>query len=89
MLDTAVSLQMGQHTAQVRSANGAEGILCRSAVDGRYFFRMYEEAGSFTDYELRHDDLAVTISLDALASFYQIGDEHILDHSPEVLGLNQ
>lgn len=30
----------------------------------------------------------LTISPDALASFYQIGDLWLLDHSPEVLGLD-
>ncbi|WP_294987233.1 hypothetical protein [Sulfuritalea sp.] len=38
---------------------------------------------------LRHDDLEVTISPQALASFYTIGDDRILDHSPEVLGLRR
>ena len=72
------------------SANGVSGVLCRSAVDGHYFFRVYDADHNFTDYLLIHDDLPVTISKDALASFYRAGDEPIpdyfLDHSPEVLG---
>ena len=42
--------------------------------------------GGFSDYALRHDDLKVTIAPDALAAFYRIGDRHLLDHSPDVLG---
>ena len=64
------------------------GFLCRSAVDGSYFFRADGEDGSFTDYALRHDDLRVTIASDAMASFYHVGDETVLDHSPQVLGLH-
>lgn len=72
------------------SANGVSGVLCRSAVDGHYFFRVYDADHNFTDYLLIHDDLPVTISSDALASFYRAGDEslpdYFLDHNPEVLG---
>ena len=71
---------------ELGSANGVNGMLCRSAVDGGYFFRVYTADHTFTDYALMHDDLAVTISNDALASFYRVGEEHILDHSPAVLG---
>ena len=67
-------------------ANGVNGVLCRSAVDGGYFFRVYSTDHTFTDDALMHDDLEVTISKDALASFYRIGEAHILDHSPAVLG---
>lgn len=79
----------GHKNAEVSSANGARGFLCKSAVDGSYFFRVHETNEAFTDYELWHDDLEVTISPDAMASFYRIGEDHILDHSPEVLGLQQ
>jgi antitoxin component of MazEF toxin-antitoxin module len=72
------------------SANSVSGVLCRSAVDGQYSFRVYDANHNFTDYLLIHDDLPVTISSDALASFYRAGGEQIpdyfLDHSPEVLG---
>ena len=71
---------------ELGSANGVNGMLCRSAVDGGYFFRVYAADHTFTDYVLMHDDLAVTISKDALASFYRMGEEHILDHSPAVFG---
>ncbi len=83
-----VSVQYGDATAAVRSADGVTGFLCRSAVDGSSFFRVYGEDGSFTDYALRHEDLRVTIASDAMASFYVVGNEHVLDHSPPVLGLD-
>lgn len=71
---------------ELSSANGVNGMLCRSAVDGGYFFRVYAADHTFTDYALKHYDLGVTIANDAMASFYRIGEERILDHSPAVLG---
>lgn len=67
-------------------ASGISGVLCRDP-EGSYFFRVYHADESFTDYELRHDDLSITISPDALASFYRFQGHNILDHSPGVLGL--
>ena len=78
----------GNQEVSAVSANGVAGMLLRS-FDGSYFFRVYHDDGAFTDYELRHDDLSVTISEDALASFYKLGDTNILDHAPEVLGLEE
>ena len=52
-----------------------------------YFFRVYDDDGTFADYDLRHDDLNVTIDIDSFASFYNAGDRGVLDHSPSVLGL--
>ena len=75
----------------IGSANGVSGVLCRNAVDGSCFFRVYDSDHNYMDYLLIHDDLSVTISKDAMASFYRSGDEppleYFLDHSPEVLGL--
>ncbi|GHU12011.1 hypothetical protein AGMMS50225_18880 [Betaproteobacteria bacterium] len=79
-------VKYGNHTADVSSAAGVRGVLCKS-FDGHYFFRVYAKDHSFIDYTLRHDDLQVTIAEDELASFYRVGEEHILDHSPGVLGL--
>ena len=76
----------GSHIAETCPAAGVRGVLCTSASGG-FFFRVYAQDHSFTDYELRHDDLEVTIADDAFASFYRIEDEYILDHSPSVLGL--
>lgn len=77
----------GKRPAEVVSAAGVSGVLCRSAVDGSCFFRVYAKDHTFADYALRPDCLAVTISEDELASFYKIGEHRILDHSPSVLGL--
>lgn len=76
----------GKATAEAVPAAAVSGVLCRSASGDGYFFRVYGADGSFTDYALRHDDLVVTIAPDALATFYRVGDDHLLDHSPEVLG---
>ncbi len=83
-----MSVRYGQSTATVQDASGVTGVLCRNADDGRHFFRVYGEGGAFQDYEVRHDDLPVTIAADAMASFYSVGEERVLDHSPDVLGLN-
>ena len=41
------------------------------------------------DYEVLHDDLSVTIDVDAMAAFYRVGERDVLDHSPDVLGLKK
>lgn len=78
-------VRYGKAAADVTPAGGVTGFLHRS-VDGEPFFRVHEADGGFSDYALRHDDLKVTIAPDALAAFYRIGDRHLLDHSPDVLG---
>jgi len=75
-------------SSDVKSAAGVSGILIR-LKNGRYAFRVYEKDHSYTDYQLNHDDLPVTIDTDALASFYSQGDSHALDHSPEVFSLKK
>jgi hypothetical protein len=67
------------------SADGVEGHLIYTA-EGRYVFRVYTDTGEFTDYDLLHSDLCVTIT-DKDATFYSdfLGDR--LDHSPATLGL--
>lgn len=67
------------------SASGKNGVLIRSL--GTFFFRVYHADHTFTDYEIRHDDLSVTIDQDSLAAFYTDGQRHVLDHAPEVFGL--
>lgn len=78
----------GDSVAKVTDASCVSGMLLRS-YGGHYFFRVYHEDKSFTDYDLCHDDLEVTIAADALAAFYDLGEEKRLDHSPQVLGLKQ
>jgi len=81
----------GMMPAEVKPADGVKGVLIRTH-DGTIMFRVYHNNERFTDYEIRHDDLSVTIDKDELAAFYKAcpraggdGDQHILDHSPEVL----
>lgn len=81
------AVRYGDENATARAADGTTGVLCRSATGEGFFFRIYGEDGSFTDYTLRHDELCVTIASHAMASFYEIGEERVLDHSPQVLGL--
>ena len=78
----------GGRPAETESAAGVRGVLIR-VLDGTLMFRGYHDNESFTDYEIRHDDLSVTIDKDALATFYRVGEDYILDHSPQVLGLKK
>ena len=73
----------------VKPANGVEGFLLQSGVDGTWSFRVYEteDKRQFTDYELFHQDLQITIDSDEMASFYDDGENQWLDYSPQVLGL--
>ena len=80
------TVRYGVSSAAVSPAAGVTGFLLKR-TDRSFFLRVYCTSGDFTDYDIRHDDLEVTISPDALASFYQIGDRRLVDHSPEVLGL--
>ncbi|MHB8473571.1 MAG: hypothetical protein ACYDC8_12165 [Gammaproteobacteria bacterium] len=76
----------GKAPAEAKPAARVQGVIIR-AFNGTLMFRVYHDRDRFTDYEIRHDDLNVTIDEDALAAFYKVGEDHILDHSPEVLGL--
>jgi hypothetical protein len=78
----------GEDPAEVESAAGVKGVLIRT-IGGAMLFRVYETPERFTDYEIRHDDLGVTIDADELAAFYKIGERDILDHAPQVLGLRK
>ncbi|MFM9888613.1 MAG: hypothetical protein ACKVQT_36785 [Burkholderiales bacterium] len=85
MIDTYL---YGGVPAEVKRAGGVQGMIIRS-LDGGFLFRVYHEGERFTDYEIRHDDLSVTIDAEALAAFYKAGERDTLDHSPEVLGLRR
>ena len=78
----------GELPAEVESAAGVNGVIVRT-LDGTMVFRVYHDREHFTDYEIRHDDLSVTIDTDELAAFYKVGERDILDHSPQVLGLKK
>jgi hypothetical protein len=78
----------GGKPAEVTSASGVKGILI-SSFDGEYSFRVYTGDGEFIDYDLRHDDLSITINADAFAAFYRVDGHDVLDHDPQVLGLKK
>ena len=62
-----------------------KGFLCRS-FDDKYFFRTYNEDGTFNDYKLCHSDLEIQI-LDTDAYIYNRKGELCIDHSPKTLGI--
>lgn len=65
------------------SAHGVEGHLIWCA-DGVHRFRVYTDNFEFTDYDLLHSDLLVTIT-DEDATFYSDDNGDRLDHSPQTL----
>lgn len=66
------------------SAQGVEGQLIYTGA-GVYVFRVYTDNHEFTDYDLLHCDLSVTIT-DGDATFYSDDAGNRLDHSPATLG---
>jgi hypothetical protein len=72
---------------KAKSANGVEGHLIYTAM-GKYMFRVYTDNFEFTDYDLLHCDLSVTIT-DKDATFYSDDKGNRLDHSPATLGVNK
>ena len=79
------SYKYGNGIASVSQADGVTGILIRG-IEGKYWLRVRVNEDEFVDYNLRHSDLSITIH-DPDSAFYEIGDRHVLDHSPETLGL--
>jgi hypothetical protein len=73
-----------ENVMKIKPANGATGHLLRTGYD--VVFRVYGENHQFTDYDLTHSDLCVTIS-DEDAAFYSEPKSDRLDHSPETLGI--
>ena len=67
----------------ITPANGITGHLLRSGYD--VVFRVYNGT-TFTDYDLTHSDLCVTIT-DEDAAFYSEPRSDRLDHSPATLGI--
>lgn len=71
---------------KITPADGVTGILCRCAVSGRVFFRVYDDNHNFVDYAIAHSDLRITIQ-DTDAAFYEMESGMYLDHAPETLGI--
>jgi len=70
---------------KLTNANGVSGVLL--PIGETWVFRVYHENGEFTDYDIFHSDLSITIN-DGDAFFYERRDgQPYLDHSPETLGI--
>ena len=61
-----------------------KGFLCKSFED-KFFFRTYNEDGTYTDYKICHSDLEIQI-LDPDAYVYYKDGNHCIDYSPKTLG---
>lgn len=69
---------------KITHANGVTGhILC---LGSDVVFRVYD-GNTFTDYDLIHSDLCVTIT-DPDAAFYSDNNGDRLDHNPQTLGVD-
>jgi len=69
----------------IKSANEVSGVLL--PVGRTWVFRVYHNDGEFTDYDIYHSDLQITIN-DEDAYFYKRENgESYLDHSPQTLGI--
>ena len=75
---------------KITNADGVQGILLNPYhKEGAWVFRVHDyNLGTYTDYDLRHSDLCVTIN-DADAFFYNNDGDAKLDHSPETLGIKK
>jgi hypothetical protein len=74
----------GKQIATETHACGESGVLCRS-LDNKYFFRIYHKNKTFTDYDLRHDDMTITTAANELASFYRFENGGgVLEHFSDV-----
>ena len=86
---TPKRVKYGSATPLVRSANGIEGTLCYGHCR-QYFLRVRDATvvEGFIDYDLRHSDLSIRI-IDEDAAFYDFGSGNnaLLDHAPDTLGL--
>jgi hypothetical protein len=76
-----------QQKTQCRPAQGTTGCLIYSHALREYFFRVYDSANNFVDYNLLHCDLQVTID-DVDAYFYQDSAHAVLDHAPDTMGID-
>lgn len=63
----------GRQPAETEPAAGVKGVLIRT-MNGAVAFCVYHDEKQFTDYEIRHDELSVTIDADELAASYSVGN---------------
>ena len=71
---------------KIISANKTKGSLL--ITNDEVIFRVYNKDKSFIDYNIFHNDLQIVIE-DFDAYFYSDGENNILDHSPETLGIKK
>jgi hypothetical protein len=70
------------------SAKGVKGFILYSPFgrdEERYFFRIYKEDGTFEDYDLKCEELEITIE-SSFYSLYNLDGKKFLDFSSEALG---
>lgn len=67
----------------IKSAKGLKGVLCVS-FDG-IFLRVDNDDNTYTDYDILHYDMNITIDDDD-AHIYSDDDGYYIDYSPETLG---
>ena len=67
----------------IKSAKGIKGVLCVST--GFTFLRVTNEDNTYTDYDIIHYDMNITIDDDD-AHIYKNDGEYYIDYSPETLG---
>ena len=70
-----------------KNADKQTGLLIKGLNGDPWYFRIYDRNGDFKDFEIRHDDIRVTISDDS-AEFLESedGEEFYLDYSRDILG---
>lgn len=61
--------------------------MCKS-LNGKFFFRTYNQDGTFNDYEIRHSDLEIQI-VDSDAYIYNRNGNLCIDHGPKTLGIEK
>lgn len=70
---------------KIKSATGVTGFIL-DTIDG-CVFRVYNRDGEFTDYDLRHNDLEVTIVDEDAVLYTDNRGRSTLDYSPNTLGI--
>ena len=77
---------------KIKSAEGTKGFILYTMNDMNddiLVFRVYNEDHTFTDYDLLHSDLEVTIN-GGDATFYEFEDgRNILDHSYDMSNIDE
>lgn len=72
---------------KITSADGVQGILLNPYhSEGKWVFRVTHDNGTFTDYDLEHSDLCITIHDSDAFLYKDPNGPNRLDHSPATLG---